>query len=192
MAFPSYGSWISNILSQPSGSDVLHFITAYTTGSSNTEYALYNTTNTTPFIGFTSATNGVNNIVLSPVTGDYRVHFRLIGYPGDGFNPVVSGCQINYGGLGGTLQTINLGSNTKLSTSKYTVANIDLEGSYTWYLLGSVSVDNGGTWTPIDVYGLDTMITSTTGSEPVIRLYDTTGSVVLTKIIGYFHGSDIN
>jgi hypothetical protein len=55
-----------------------------------------------------------------------------------------------------------------------------------------VSTDNGLTWTTIPVYGLDFPLTSTTGSKPVIKLEDTTGSVVLTRILGYFHGSDIN
>lgn len=94
-------------------------------------------------------------------------------------------------GVGSVLQTINLGSDIQLSTTKFTNALVDLSGNYYWNTIGSISSDGGTTWTPITAYGVEQAITSTTGSEPVIKIYDGTGSAVLEEINAYFHTSDI-
>lgn len=192
MPFPTYGSWISSAYAPPIGSDNLKFTATYTQGSSSIQCAVYDETNSTSYISFSEVDPGLNIVSLNPnVTGSYRVHFRLIGYPSEGFNPRVEGFEINYAAVGGQVQTINIGSDVQLPTSKYTVANLDVEGSFTWYSTGSVSSDAGSTWTPVPNYGLDVNITNP-GSEPIIRIRDLTGSSTITKIIAYFHGSDIN
>lgn len=194
MSFPTVGSWISEIQNTPNvlGITNLKFTASYTTGSSNVEYAIYDSANTVSLVDFTTATNGLNTI---PITGsineNYRVYFRMIGYPSLGFAPVVSGFSIELLNVGAQLQTLNLGSDVLLSTTKFTKAYVLPEGSYSWNLTGSVSSDNGSSWTPINTFGLEFDLTSTTGSECLIRLNDTTGSVVLNKLNAYFHTSDV-
>lgn len=194
MPFPTVGSWISEIQPTPNvlGVTNLKFTSTYVTGSSNVEYAVYDSANVTPLIDFTTASNGANTIpITDSVSENYRVYFRLIGYPSLGFAPKVTNFTTELVNVGAQLQTLNLGSDIALSTTHFTKAKVLPEGSYAWNLTGSVSSDNGSTWTAIPTFGLEFDITSTTGSECVIRLNDTTGSVNLNKINAYFHTSDV-
>jgi len=190
--FPSFGSWISDIQSYPiSGKNTyIDFVANYTTGSSNVEYAIFSSSGST-LVDYTTATNGSNSIDISSISTDYRVHYRMIGYPSYGFNPIVSSFSIREAGSGAVLQTIDLGSDIQLSTTKFTKALVNPSGSFFWLLSGSVSSDNGSTWTPITTFNQEFDITSTTGSQCVIKLSDTTGSVTLTDLRAYFHTSDV-
>jgi len=194
MPFPTVGSWISQIQSAPSdnGMTNLRFVCTYTTGSSNVEYAIFDSTNSTAFIPFTTAASGSNTIPISAlINQNYRTHFRMIGYPSIGFNAFVRHYFVEETGVGAELQTTNLGSDVKLSSTAYSKAYVKPYGSYHWTLYGSVSSDSGNTWTPINSFGNEFSITSTQGSECLIRLKDLTGSVVLDRLVAYFHTSDV-
>lgn len=94
--------------------------------------------------------------------------------------------------VGSVMQTVVLGSDIQLSSTHYTKAYIQPLGSYFWLTQGSVSSDGGITWTPVPTYGEEFTLTSTVGSQPVIRIIDNSGSgVVLYNIKSYFHTDDI-
>lgn len=190
MPFPTIGSWNSNVLAS-SGSDGVSFIATYTTGSSKVEYSITTSVGSV-LLDYQTASVGSNDIDISSYTGgnSFRVFFRFIGYPSMGFNPKVENFQTK--NIGAQLQTINLGSDVQLNTTKFTNAMVQPYGSLFWFLSGSVSSDGGTTWTPIPSFNTDFELTSNTGSEPVLKLVDTSGSVVLTHLTAYFHGSDIN
>ena len=190
MPFPTVGSWNSNILAS-SGSDGMEFIATFTTGSSKVEYSITNSAGSV-LLDYQTAAIGSNDVDISSYTtgNAFRVFFRFIGYPSMGFNPKVESFQTR--NIGAQLQTTNLGSDVNLSTTKFTNAMVQTYGSLFWLLTGSVSSDGGNTWTPVPSFNSDFELTSTTGSEPMLRLVDTSGSVVLTHLTSYFHGSDIN
>lgn len=122
---------------------------------------------------------------------DYNEQFSDTVYEGVGTTAVGWGTGSVVFGVGSVLQTKNIGSDVQLFTTKYTSAKVSLYGSYTYQSVGSVSSDNGSTWTPLATYGAEQSITSVVGSEPVIRVYDPTGSVVITMIDAYFHTNDV-
>lgn len=194
MVFPTVGSWISQIQAQPDDTTItnIKFVTVYVTGSSNVEYAVYDNVNALAYIPFTTAGLGSNTIsITGSVATDYKVNFRMIGYPSLGFNPVVKHFSIEQSGLGAIFQTVNLGSNVKLPTTHYAKAFVQPYGSYYWNLSGSVSSDGGTTWTGVPNFGAEFDITSTQGSECLIKFVDYTGSVVLNRVTAYFHTSDV-
>lgn len=193
MGFPSFGSWVSGSFTSPLTIQNTNavFVSEYTLGSSAVEYAVYDRTLGSVFIDFTTPNNGSNTVSLNGITSDYCFIFRLIGYPDDGFIPKVKDFRIEKTDINAALQTNNLGSDIQLSTSVFSKAYVRPYGSYYWTLLGSVSSDNGNTWTPIPIYGREFDMTSTLGSECIVRLVDTTGSVVLYDLDAYFHMSDV-
>lgn len=188
MVFPTFGSWISN--SQLfAGSSAVTFNADYVTGSSNIEYTLLDNSFGV-IVDYTQAGSGLNTINTTSYSGsNIKVGFRMIGYPSLGFNPKVT--SFNVTNLGGVVQTLNIGSDVQLPTTQFTTANVNVAGSFSYLMTGSVSSTNGSTWTPIPVFGQDFTVNSA-GSEPIIRLVDVTGSVTLTNITAYFHGADIN
>jgi hypothetical protein len=93
---------------------------------------------------------------------------------------------------GSVMQTINLTNKLQRSDTYLTNFNVDVSGSYFWTVEGSVSTDGARTWTPVSNFGNTQSVTSTAGSEPIIRLIDRTGSVVLTDITAFFTTDDIS
>lgn len=182
MAFPTIGSWISDIIAPGASTTVVSFVGSYVTGSSNVEYAVMNSIGTI-LAGYTTAGIGTNTIDITSfiVGSNYRIAFRMIGYPSLGYAPKVTNFTTQ--SLGATLQTTNLGSDTKLNTSKINRFQYSAEGSYTHLLHGSFSSTNGSYWqgaNPNEEIIIDTA--TSTGSEVLFKATDTTGSVILNRL----------
>lgn len=83
---------------------------------------------------------------------------------------------------GDSAQTISLGSDIQLSSTRFNRGIFFIQGSYTQLLQGSFSFNNGSDWT--GVYHNKEIIVdnSISGSEPIFRMYDPVGSVSLTNL----------
>jgi hypothetical protein len=189
MPFPTVGSWFSSVQDYSSfGTATSAFIADFTPGSSNIEYGVFNSIGS-PFLDFTQATNGSNTINLGPyISSPFSIGFRMIGYPGIGYNPVLR--QFELTSFGGKMQTLNVGSDVQLSSTIFTTANVQVYGSYTYNLVGSVSSDGGSHWVGISNFGQDTIIPYP-GSELLIQITSAAGSATLDKVVSYFHTADV-
>jgi len=91
------------------------------------------------------------------------------------------------------LQTISLGSDILLSSSKFRTGYVEKFGSDINSIVGSVSSDNGSTWTPVVSYKNKFNLNSVLGSQVVLRLVNTVGTApVLDKLVTYFHDATVN
>lgn len=180
MAFPTVGSWFSNAQTISSSNGSAIFVANFTTGSSNVEYAICDTS-LTILSGYTQAASGSNIIDVGAYSGsDIKMGFRMIGYPGLGFNPSVVG--LNYSLIGGVARTLVLGSDIQLTTTKFDRAYFLPLGSYTQFLEGSFSMDGGTNWTPANANTEIQIASAVQGSEPLFLMRDTLGSVVLDSV----------
>ena len=83
---------------------------------------------------------------------------------------------------GSVLQTINLGSDVGLSTTKFDRVTYEAFGSFTHLLQGSFSSDGGVNWTGVNPNIENVIGSDVTGSEILFKGVDSTGSVELTRM----------
>ena len=184
------GEWVSDLLT-PKKDDYteIKFTGKYLPDVSLVEYNVLDN-NGSALYDDMIAINGQNSFRIdNELNGsDFRLKLYLTGSESTNQSSV---SDFSVWNAGSTLQTNNLGSDILLDTTRFSYAMVKPEGDNYWLLNGSVSSDNGNTWTPVPTFGLGFNITSTLGSEPIYRLHDPTGSVVLKRVRGYFHTPDV-
>jgi len=120
--------------------------------------------------------SGSSNATWGPYTGSiFILGSPATGYFGGvlGYYPlgsrVVNGLFFDSGSMA---QSLNIGSDIQLSTTKINRMKIELTGSNYDNVIGSISSNNGKNWTPTTI-GLQTeILNENTGSEPLVKLID--------------------
>lgn len=80
------------------------------------------------------------------------------------------------------IQTLNLGSDISLLTTKFNRCYFEPSGSYSYQLVGSFSTNNGSNWVSANPNEWISIPDSYTGSEIIFKGVDLYGSVVLDSI----------
>lgn len=173
MAFPTFGSWISSALTHPGSTTNIAFTADFVNGSASVEYGLFETDGT-ELLDYQNASDGTNNVNIDSYVGSgetYHVRFRLLGYPDDGFNAVVSDFTVSETDTA-TMETTNLieDLDIKLPTTEFNRFSYAPNGSYAHLVQGSYS-PNGTDW-----YGISPFTEST--------INPTVGSAIYFKATG--------
>ena len=168
------GSWISNLITYTPYSEI-RFIGSATTGSSLIQYNIINSVGSLVGSDYT-ASNGSNSLnVTSLVSGNYRTVFYLSGSSAkvSDFKTYTSGSQIQF---------LNLGSDIKLSSSKFNRLSYIPNGSYVNLLQGSFTTNGGTSWFGANPNEEIFINSSNSGSQILFKAFDSTGSVVIDSI----------
>ncbi|KKL20917.1 hypothetical protein LCGC14_2450670 [marine sediment metagenome] len=96
------------------------------------------------------------------------------GYEGANLDsyPLGSGLDGIFFDSGSIIQTTNIGSDLQLATTKINRVRVELIGSNYDDVIGSVTTNNAGSWTPMTLGLTAEVIAEETGSQILIKLID--------------------
>jgi hypothetical protein len=93
---------------------------------------------------------------------------------------------------GSVAQSLNIGSDIELSTTKFNRMKLSITGSSNWInSVGSVSSDGGDNWFGVKYDVWQELPSGSTGSEPMWRIVDSTQSTSISEVIVNYKQDDI-